>query len=340
MSQEQKDDHKNEKENGKVAIPRSLDPGWATVLAAGLALIGTLGAVILGRSAIGSPSPTATLEPTSAVSQAKASDTPAPAATEALPTLPPATPTLIPPTPTPEATPTASSTVTVEPKPVATISLLENLSPAEVESVEFVWRAARDLASKLPLIIRDSFDVNDYDWPEWEEIGTKGVACEVAVRDSGFSSSVQTTTNSGPGHCLSYAPRGVGANFILTFDATLTHNRNAKILYYYRYIDDSNFCYLLLNPQTQLLTVGIVEDGINTPFFERYTPKINKTGANKITTLMLGNAQTILINDDAIGTITYLSDIVSGNVMLGLELHEADETEELVIDNFEIRGDL
>mgnify|MGYP001204852283 FL=1 len=341
MSQEQNDDQKNDKENGRVAIPRSLDPGWATVLAAGVALIGTLAVLIFGRSGPDSPSPTATIEPTSAVSQVIASDTPAATKTEPPPTPPPATPPEVPQTSTLEATDTPTPTETVEPDPVPSITLLDGLSPAQKESILGIWDGVKETAFSASLIMRDTFDVNDYDWDEWSEIGMQGVSCDVSVRDSGFRTVVQTTIDSGPGHyCLSFAPRGVGTNFVLSFDATLAHDRNAEILFYYRYIDDLNFYYIILNPQTQMLTVGVLRNGVNVPFLERYTPEINKTGTNAITFLGLDKGHNLYINDDFIVSITYPVDTLAGNVMLGLKLNESNETEELIIDNLELRGDL
>jgi hypothetical protein len=194
------------------------------------------------------------------------------------------------------------------------------------------------LAQQLPLIIRDGFDTNDYGWQEFQETFNQGIQCGASLVDSRYSIVIQSTSTSGGAWCAPYSPRSAN-NFYLSFEAQLVNSRNADILLYYRWTDDYNFLYLVLNPQTQTMTLGGFFNGQEN-FYVRsqYIPAIHKDQANKITLLTLDTGQGIYINDHLEVLLMDENSLREGQTRIGLRLNEANEIEELQIDNFELRG--
>jgi hypothetical protein len=119
----------------------------------------------------------------------------------------------------------------------------------------------------------------------------------------------------------------------------LSQGRIAELLFYFRYSDENNFYYLLLPPQTQTITLGVVQNGIDSPILQDlYVPTIHKNEANRITLLTLGDAQALSINDSGVALLSNAPGFGTGQMRLGLQLNEADQVEELLVDNFELCG--
>ncbi len=322
----------------KVSFPRAIDPGWASVITALIALVGTLGVVLLSNGgqqannpppstmaaeAAGAPSATPTGEPTATT---PASPTPAPSAT----------PTLAP-TERPSETPAPPATATAEPAPQPTVHLLSVLPPAQLEAFQSAAAGVLTAAETLSLIMRDGFDSRDYAWPEFDETFAGGIQCRAAITDSLFGLRVQTTATSGPGWCAPFVPR-TAHHFYLSLETQLLHDRNSDILLYYGWTDDYNFSYVMLQPQTQRLWLGVWEDGAESNHIAgTYIPAIDKTETNKLSLIVMGDQQVLYINDRLIAMIANTVS-VEGSLRLGVRLNEADEAEELQIDEFVLRG--
>lgn len=325
------------KKEKRFGLPHRIDPGWATVLASTLALIGTLAALIIRNQPVQPSAPTDTPAQVVAL-PGSATPEPIPTATD-----PPPTPTSPPPTLAPESTP--DPTATTAPTPAAgaealpTVVTLEGLSPSEAELAQESAASILRLGRTMPLIIRDPFDVNDYDWPEFTDTFAEGLECEAAISDQVYRITVQSAETVGPAACMTVAPR-LASNFYLTFDIDLSQEHNGDILVYFRFVDEKNFYYLIIHPQTQMLTLGVRQDGVDSTAIEKFLPEIHKTDSNKITMIMVGDLGTLFFNDNLFSTFYHESQMDKGLIQLGLRLNEAGAVEELVIDNFELRGDL
>jgi hypothetical protein len=317
-----------EKPKGKSGFPRKLDPGWATFLAALLALIGTIVVVLFSRADRPAPLPTPTQEITQ--NSQPATMTIEPSSTPAPTNPPPATDT-----PAPSLTPAASPTqIVIQP----TVQFFDQLSPSESAAIQPVFETLMKAAGSLPLIIRDGFDTYDYGWDEFKDTFEQGVQCEVALREGQYHITLTSTDTSGGAWCLADAPRSAN-DFYLSFEAGLSQQRIADVLFYYRFHDENNFYYLILSPQTQTITLGIRQNGLNSPIIDHlYVPAIRKNEANRITLLTLGDAQALSINDNGVALLSNAPGLGTGQIRLGLQLNEADQFEELLLDNFELRG--
>ena len=242
-------------------------------------------------------------------------------------------------TPTPLAdTPTAPAPTfpTVVDQPI--VQLVSGLSPDVVEAVQTAASALLDLGQKMPLYMRDSFDSNDYFWSVFQDTYEHGIECGAAIKDGKYDITLRSTATSGPAWCIPYAPRRA-SNFFLSFDTQLVGNRNTDILLDYRYSDDNNFYFLILNQQTQTMSLGSRLNGVDGWLIQSaFVPTIQKDGANKITLIALNDAHAIYINDQLVAMISKELNHTEGQLRLGIRLNEADQSEELLVDDFELRG--
>ena len=240
--------------------------------------------------------------------------------------------TPVPDTPT-VLTPTSP---TVVDQPI--VQLVSGLSPDVLEAVQAASSALLDLGQKMPLYMRDSFDSNDYFWSVFQDTYEHGIECGAAIKDGKYDITLRSTTTSGPAWCIPYAPRRA-SNFFLSFDTQLVENRNTDILFYYRYVDDNNFYYFVLNQQTQTLSLGNFLDGVDRSIIQSaYIAAIQKEATNKITLIALDDAHAIYINDQLVAMISKELNHTEGQFRLGIRLNEADQSEELLVDDFELRG--
>lgn len=313
----------------KSIFPGKLDQGWATLLAGLLALIGTLAVVFYprGEKPVAATMPTLTMTLSS----------PLPTATD-VPTLTPS-PTHLPsptftssPSPTPALSPTQ---FVVQP----TAQLVGQLSPFQAKELQVVGSAAIEMAQVLNLEMKDGFDTNDYGWDESKDFYDQGVQCESALRDSLFHLAVTSTTLSGDGTCYAYAPK-TADYFYLSFDAAMNHHRNADILLLFNYTDNENYYRLSFKPQTQKVALWVKINGeFHRIFSDLYVPEINKNGANHITFIALPTEQILSINNTIVADVRNLPQLSGRFILLGVYLDEADQVEELLVDNFELRTD-
>lgn len=231
-----------------------------------------------------------------------------------------------------------TATTTLLPASQPTVQMVSGLSPSQDQAVQIAASGILQVAKQLPLIVRDGFDTNDYAWSEAQNIVEQGVECNTALKESKYSIFLKSTSQVGA-WCIPYIPKKVN-NFFLSVEMQLDQNRNTDILFYYGYKDDNNFCYLIMNPQMQTLSLGIRQQGIDKLLVQSaFIPSILKEDTNKLTILVLAGSHTVYVNDHLEILVSNESTYSQGQLRLGIRLNEANQTQELLIDNFELRGD-
>jgi hypothetical protein len=304
----------------KISVPKTLDPGWATVLAGIIALLGTIAILIFSRINEQGTNPGIT----EVVAKELHTETPTLEIT-------------VEPSSTQEPEPTAilSPTLVLN-EPV--VQILSGLTTVQQQALQATVDGLLGLAQLLPLVVRDGFDTNDYAWPEFRETYEKGVQCDVAINEGKYNILVVSTETSGGAWCMT-SNHKISSDFYLSVDTQLTQNRNTDILLNYRYQDENNYYFLILNQQTQKLTIGILENGevsylVQSVFFS----SINKSDMNNLKLLALGGSHALFINEALALLISNEDRFKSGFIAVGVRLNEADQDEGLVIDNYELRG--
>jgi len=233
-----------------------------------------------------------------------------------------------------DETPTSTVISAIQP----TIQIVNGLSPAQDQALQLAASSILQVAKQLPLIVRDNFDANDYGWSESQEIFEQGIECNKSLKESKYSIFLKSTSQVGA-YCIPFIPKKVN-NFYLSLDTQLVQSTNTDILLYYRYIDESNFNYLIMNPQTQTISLGVRQAGRDNLYVQSvYLSSILKDKANKLTLLVLTGSQTIYINDQLEILVSNENILNEGQLRLGIRLNEANQTQEFLIDNYELRGD-
>jgi hypothetical protein len=231
-----------------------------------------------------------------------------------------------------------TSTPTLPTAVQPTVQLLNGLTSAEDQAVQFAASGILQVAQQLPLIARDDFDSNEYGWAESQDIFDQGVQCTKSIKEGKYSIALQSTSQV-TAWCSTLSPRKVN-NFYLSVDFELVQNRNTDILFYYQYVDDGNFNYLIMTPQTQTIALGIRENGKDNLLVQStFIPSIHKDKVNKLTMLALAGSHTIYINDHLEILVSNEKINNQGLLLFGIRLNEADQLEEFLMDNYDLRGD-
>ncbi len=291
----------------KPRLPSSIDPGWATLIAAILTVIGGVIFIWLQR---GPASPPNTPVPSIA-----------PAITEIL---------------------TQTSSVVVASTDVpgsAATPLPQLVSALPAAQKAIVQKASETLlqaAQALPLIVSDDFENNDYSWPESNQVYTGGIECNTAIEDSAYHISVHSVD--GPAYCYAGLMK-VAKDFIISADTQLVDQRIADIYLYYRLSEDGQQYYFIdFNPQTQTFSVGYYDHGQSNPIIgSTYMEEINTTGTNKLTLLAVGNSHAVYLNDKLVALFTD-DRLTQGQFRFAMQLQEANQDETLLIDHYDLRG--
>jgi hypothetical protein len=229
-------------------------------------------------------------------------------------------------------------TPTVMPSNQPTVQIVNTLPSGQNQAVQLAASGILQVAQQLPLIVRDNFDTNDYGWSEAKDIVEQGIECNKSIKEGKYSLILKSTSQVGA-WCIPFIPRKTNS-FYLSVDTQLVQSLNTDILLYYRYNDESNFNYLIMNTQTQTISLGIRQAGKDNLYVQSaYIPSILKDEANKLTLLALTGSQTIYINDQLEILISNESILNQGQLRLGIRLNEANQTQELLVDNYELRGD-
>jgi hypothetical protein len=303
----------------KLKLPSSIDQGWATVIAAILAIVGTIITLWLQRD---------TAVPTAPVPSVVAAITATPTQT--------INATIAIETPTLAVTPSITSTIVASSDPTPTPQIVSQLPPAQKTIVQKASEALFQVAQALPLIVKDDFENNDYSWPIANNIYNGGIECNTAIKESAYHINIRSTD--GPAYCMAGLTK-VAKDFIVSADQQIVNKRNADIFLYYRVSDDGrSFYHVVYNPQTQIFSAGITKDGQqSTIIASTYVEEINTNGINKITLLALGSSHVVYLNDKLIAIFTD-DQLAQGQLRFTIQLQEAHQEEILLIDHFDLRG--
>jgi hypothetical protein len=283
-----------------------MDPGWATVLAALMAIVGSVLVIYLQRAPAG-PAGADGGSGTGPGGQTSSTSSGSPTSSTGSPKAP-------------------------------TVSVVSQLPENQRQIVRTAAQSLVDGAKGLPLSMKDPFDGNDYGWPSGDTTYAGGVTCSLSIADGRYLMSM--TSVDGPAFCRSGPPRSI-QSFVLSLDLSLSPGRNADLFVYYRSDPTSqNSYYLSLSPQTQTLAVGALVAGASSPIVPAtFVPEIKVTGVNTPSVIVLGTSQAIFVNGQLVALITEESRLpAAGQVVLVMRLNEAHVQGQLTVDNVDLRG--
>jgi hypothetical protein len=283
-----------------------MDPGWAAIIAALIAIAGSVLAIYLQRAPAG---PAGADGGSGAGAGGQTS-----------------------------STSSGSATSTTGSPTAPTVSLVSQLPESQRQIVRTAAQSLVDGAKGLPLSMKDPFDGNDYAWPLGDSTYAGGVTCSLSLADGHYVMSMRSVD--GPAFCRSGPPRSI-QNFVLSLDLSLSSGRNADLFVYYRSDPTAeNYYYLSLSPQTQTLAVGAVVAGAVSPVVPAtFVPEIKVTGVNTPSVIVLGTSQAVFVNGQLVALITDESRLPgAGQILLVMRLNEAHAQEQLTVDNLDLRG--
>ncbi|MFZ1490604.1 MAG: hypothetical protein WAS51_11730, partial [Ilumatobacteraceae bacterium] len=235
---------------GPRVLGKRLDPGWATLVAAALALVGTVVTVVFRGDSDNVGTPAAGLG-------AVATETTA-GTTGAEPTT--TSPSTSNPTNTSsaEAT-TTTTTATTTTAPLApVVQVVSQLIPDERDLALAAADAILVLARRMPLIVDDDFADNDYAWPQGTQTFNGGIECSWTLVPGAYQGSVTAPT---PSSWCSNGLDKVAFDFLLTADLALRDSVDSEMALLFRYEDFQNHYALRINPGLQLMRVAHVAPG-------------------------------------------------------------------------------
>jgi len=292
-----------------------LDPGWATLVAAALALIGTLVTVLYQRgSSDDTKAKTVAVESTVGTTSGATTS----------------------PSTTPETTAASTSTTSTSVLPAApTVSLLSTLPADQREAVNAVSVQLLAAANKLPLIVHDEFANNDYAWPQSSET-FDGVKCSWTLAAGSFDTAINSAN--GPGFCRQGLSK-IASDFVLTVEEHLRDESNSEIGLLFRVTDFGHYA-VVYNPQTQTMWISVVgPDGESQILAPTFVGEINRSGSNQLTLLALGPSMLVSVNGALVVLISNETRFTAaGTILIREQLNEPNEDEVLSLTRFELRG--
>jgi hypothetical protein len=286
--------------------PSAIDPGWATIGAAILAIVGTVLTVWLQRAAPAAPASDnrgGTVVVTGTSHPPGSEDGP--------------------------SVPAAGSPV---------VSVVSRLPTDQRAVVQKVAASMLEAVKALPLVIRDSFDTNDYGWAVGDETYAQGVTCSRRLGDGVYRMTV--TSTQGAAYCVAGTQKSA-QNFVMSMHTLVEGGHNCDVFLQYRMSADGSDSYsLALSPQTQSVAVYATTRGQTSAVVPAtYSSDVHKDGSNKVTLIVLGDTQSVYLNDQLTLLVTGETRVsTSGRVQMQVRLNEANLSETLAVDNVEMRG--
>ncbi|GEM_PF-6117606 len=277
---------------------RTIDPGMATVVAAALALVGTVVTVILhdGPGGGGGGNPTTTSVHT-------------------------------------------TTTTTSAPPPGPVVQVVAGLSDAQKQAVDQAAAAILAVGNRMPLIVEGGFDErNAPGWSVGSHTYDGGITCTQAIAHKAWNLTVASTN--GGAYCTGGVTQ-VASDFVVTMGTALSTTANADISLFVRASSDlKNGYQVTFNPQTQQFWENVIVAGTATPLIRpTFTAEITKNGANTLAVLAVGTSQTIYVNDKVVAMVSQESRVsAAGQTRIQVQLNEANGTETLSVDRFDIHG--
>ncbi len=195
-----------------------------------------------------------------------------------------------------------------------------------------------DGVKALPLVIKDSFDTNDYAWPVGDETYQQGVKCSRRLGDGVYRMTV--TSTEGGAYCLAGTQKSA-QSFVISLQTAVDGGHNCDVFLQYRVSTDSTSYYALsLSPQTQSVSISASTAGqASVVVPATFSADVHKDGKNKVTLIVLGDTQSVYLNDQLTLLVTGETRVAApGRLQLLLRLNEANLSETLTVDDVEMRG--
>jgi hypothetical protein len=315
--------------HGTRRLTGRLDPGWATLVAAALALTGTIVTVAF-RSSGGGDSATekivvATTGAERVANSSGANTAPAPSSTSTAPTT------------SSTVEPSTSAPTTTSPPVAPIVQVVSALNPEQRKSVDSASTAILALGDQLPLIVNDQFANNDYAWPVRSRTYDGGIQCTWAVDGGAYSTLIHTADG---GAWCSDGLSKVAKDFVLTVEAQLRDASNTDIGLLFRVSDDQSYYALSYSPQTQTLGLSFFSAEGESPIIPAtYVAQIKRVDSNKVTVMALGSSMALYVNDSLVAMISNETRLLTaGRILVRIQLNEPNEDEMLSLTRFELRG--
>ena len=316
-----------------------LDPGWATLIAAAFAFLGTV-VTVVAQCSPGKTNSQRTTVTTSAVTQAviAAPTTLGVSTSTSIAPTEPSTLPVVTSTSATSATSVADSATTSVSTPtnVPLVQVISALSPAQQAVVGPAYEAILKVADSLPLIVADRFATNDYAWPESTHTYDGGLECSWAIADAAYKTTIHTVN--GGAWCRNGLSK-VASNFLVAIEQQLETRSNSEIGLLFRVVDDRNYA-LSYSPQTQTMRLSYTGPEGEVPILSpTYVASINRSGSNQIALLVIGSSMMVSVNGTLAVSISNETRITSaGQVLVRLQLNEANANETLSLTRFDLRG--
>ncbi len=312
---------------GPRVLGKRLDPGWATLVAAALALVGTVVTVVFRGDSENVVTPAAGL--------GAVATEPTVGTTGAVPTT--TSPSTSSPTSTSSAEATTAAEATTTTAPLApVVRVVSQLIPDERDLALAAADAILVLARRMPLIVDDAFADNDYAWPQGTQTFNGGIECSWTLLPGAYQGSV---TAPAPNSWCSNGLDKVAFDFLLTADLALRDSVDSEMALLFRFEDFQNHYALRINPGLQLMRVAhVAPAGEETILPWTVVPELAQAGSNEITLLTAQGTMAIYVN----GLLTVMIDdsgrqTSPGMIQLLVQVNtEGDET--LTLTRYELRG--
>lgn len=307
--------------SGKLSFLRNIPKEVAAAIITGVFGLATVFAgAIVPRLLAEKPTPTATptLQPTAEVVFT-------------------VTPPMVTQTPTLTAVPTSTlptETPMLAPQ-TAEVQVFSQLSGAAKALVDEITKRMLELAGQFPLMIRDGFENNDYGWAVNARTDYDAVYCESKISDGSYHIMLETKTSGG--WCSISAPRPA-QDFLMQAEITAQQPASATIWIYFRHQDSENTFYLGIRPGAQQYVIGqYLEGQAHMLTAWTYSESIASAGTNTVSILAAQEKITLSINRTMLAILTDPAP-AAGRFYFYLQEDAAGMPNELIIDNFELRG--
>lgn len=284
-----------------------LDPGWATVIAAVIAITGTV--LTLLFQAAGGSNPQLPPQTTPQSSQPSPSQSASDAA---------------------GATASGPATPTGEPTAQPTFTVVSTLAPNLRGQVISAGESLRSLSTALPLLVRDEFDNNDYLWALGTTDYADGVSCTTTMTSGHLHISV--VSGRGPAYCYNGVERSV-ESFTLVTELGIPAQRNADVGVLFGAGDEERL--VVINPQSQTLAVY---QGASVLVAPTFVDDINPNGPNRIQLVVVESSLVVFIGDSLALLGSNVPPSEPGPARLYIKLNEGNQQITLQTDLMELRG--
>lgn len=285
-------------------LPRRIDPGVATVIAAILALVGTVITVALMR-----------------------------------PTSPDAGPGTVVTTSTAVTTSTTVTSGPATPTPSPTVQVVSTSPQQQKDIVQKAAKSVLEAANRLPLLVDGGFDARNAPlWPVGSQTFAGGITCTQAIKNGRWELSL--TSRDGGAYCYSGVSH-TASDLAVTVGTSLSSAANADVSLYFRASPDlRNYYQVGFNPLTQQFWEVVVVDGKqSTLIAPTFAPELRKNGPNVLSVVVVGSSQTLYANDKVVALVSGESRITApGKTAIQLQLHEANRSATLEVNRFELHG--